>query len=407
MLKSKDNSSFLVFKVILLFACILDMGSVIGIFTPYNLIEIFTILLSLYLILKYKTPFLKGNILVGILFSFLFFIVSAIITSTQLINYKGFFLRIISAYFVICVFKGDTDDIRLHFIKVLKIVANLALINVILYIIFPSLFVRIENMGYSIYSFLFFFNCDSSVSTFGICRNPGLFWEPGVLQIPLNILIFNELIVEKKGFQKVLLPIISLLTTASTTGFGLLAIIIAYRMFFIHSASSRSEIRQIVLLLFLIPFLIPIMMENSEDKLKGDGSVSTAYRLNDLVLSGVIARQYPVLGIGYDEKKYKQISNNVTLNTYDNIDVGLDRGNSNSLSQVVIFFGLPAFLIFVTALYRQKIFPYKKLFFLLFMISVASEPLLVTTIMMLFLFSSILKKRPPIFKQDAPPLLFL
>lgn len=400
MSKSKQNLSFSRFKVTLLFACILDMGSVISIFAPYNLIEILTILLSLYLIFKYKTPFIKGNILAGILFSFLFFIASSIITSTPIINYKGFFLRIISAYFVICVFKSDTDDIRLHFIKVLKIVANLALINVILYVIFPPLFVRIENMGYSIYSFLFFFNCDSSVSTFGICRNPGLFWEPGVLQMPLNILIFNELVVEKKGFQKALLPIISLLTTASTTGLGLLAIIVAYRMIFIHNASTRTEIRQIFLLLFLIPFLIPIMMENSEDKLKGDGTVSTAYRLNDLVLSGVIARQYPVFGIGYDEIKYKKISNNISINTYDNIDVGLDRGNSNSLSQVVIFFGLPAFLLFVTALYKQKIFPYKKLFFLLFTISVASEPLLVTTIMMLFLFSSILKKKSQNFKQN-------
>ena len=379
-------------KVVFLFVCILNMGGVASVFLPFNILDIFIIIYSLFLIKKIRGSFIKGPIFSGIIFLYLFFVVSAVITSSSIINYKGFFLRIFSAYLVICAFKGDTDDIRTHLVKVFRIVAFLALINVVLYTLFPQLFIYIETDGYNTYTLGLIFNYLPTSKVFGLFdRNPGLFWEPGVLQMSMNMLIFNDMIVEKRGFQKVVVPIISLITTASTTGLGLFALIIAYRILFVHNASSSKSIRQILLLLVFLPLFIPIIHQNANDKFGGEGSISTAYRLNDLLLSGEIAKQHPFIGIGFDENKYKQMSNNISLNTYENYEIGLDRGNSNSLSQVIIYFGLPAFLLFLLALYKQKIFPHKKFFFFLFLISIASEPLLVTTMMMTFLFSSLLK----------------
>lgn len=379
-------------KVVFLFVCILNMGGVASVFLPFNILDIFIIIYSLFLIKKIRGSFIKGPIFSGIIFLYLFFVVSAVITSSSIINYKGFFLRTFSAYLVICAFKGDTDDIRTHLVKVFRIVAFLALINVVLYTLFPQLFIYIETDGYNTYTLGLIFNYLPTSKVFGLFdRNPGLFWEPGVLQMSMNMLIFNDMIVEKRGFQKVVVPIISLITTASTTGLGLFALIIAYRILFVHNASSSKSIRQILLLLVFLPLFIPIIHQNANDKFGGEGSISTAYRLNDLLLSGEIAKQHPFIGIGFDENKYKQMSNNISLNTYENYEIGLDRGNSNSLSQVIIYFGLPAFLLFLLALYKQKIFPHKKFFFFLFLISIASEPLLVTTMMMTFLFSSLLK----------------
>lgn len=386
------NKRISIFKVLLLFICILNMGGVASLVLPYNMIDFIPLFLSVgYLIVK-KQNLLKGKITSALLFCFILIFLSSIFTSTPLINYKGFFLRLTIAYLVLSVFAGKSEDVRLHFVACLKIIAILATINVILYIVVPFLYSPIViDDGYQTKTILYIFNYLSYSQLFGliIYRNQGVFWEPGVLQIPMNILVYNELVVEKKSVKRALIPIFVIITTLSTTGYFLLALIFVFR--FMILSKGRISFKQIASLSLLVLLFVPLLRENSHNKLQGEGVASTAYRLQDIALALSFAQEYPLIGIGFDSQKYQRISRGMSLQTYEGVDVSSERGNSNTISEVLVFFGIPLLIFFLIALYKQKIFPNKKMTFVVLVISLATEPLFVTTIIFLILLSATCK----------------
>ena len=73
---------------------------------------------------------------------------------------------------------------------------------------------------YTLFKFFFYLKNTHSFSVLGIefVRNQGIFWEPGVLQIFLNLILFIHLIHKKKRGIIFWMTIIALLTTFSTTG---------------------------------------------------------------------------------------------------------------------------------------------------------------------------------------------
>jgi hypothetical protein len=67
---------------------------------------------------------------------------------------------------------------------------------------------------------IFFYDTErAATSLYGLefCRNQGLFWEPGILQIFLNMFFFLEAFIIKKRKSLLLLTAIVVLTTYSTT----------------------------------------------------------------------------------------------------------------------------------------------------------------------------------------------
>ena len=105
----------------------------------------------------------------------------------------------------------------------------LAFLNFILFILFPNFFVEtidVEGSNYRVFTFFYIFNnlgVPYQIAGINFFRNQGVFWEPGILQIIINILIYYYLFEKNKSLKQISIPIFVLLTTASTTGMFLFA----------------------------------------------------------------------------------------------------------------------------------------------------------------------------------------
>ena len=94
---------------------------------------------------------------------------------------------------------------RLNFI--LKLIFFHSLLNFIAYFFVSDQLSEINSEYYSCktYAYLFYYASDeitlSVMNLFGVefCRNQGLFWEPGVLQIYLNLFFFLQAFILKKN----------------------------------------------------------------------------------------------------------------------------------------------------------------------------------------------------------------
>ena len=151
--------------------------------------------------------------------------------SEQSINKYGFhFLSLIIGIFFIVHFQNNrSEKIFLdRFYLVLKIIALHAAVNFILYFFIQNNLSDVISRDKDIYKtffHIFYYMPEKSVVSifnFEFCRNQGLFWEPGILQIYLNMLFFLEAFVFKKSKLLLLLASVLIITTYSTTGLILL-----------------------------------------------------------------------------------------------------------------------------------------------------------------------------------------
>ena len=108
---------------------------------------------------------------------------------------------------------------------ILKIVLYHALVSFVIYFFLKGSLIKLyggwENK-YIADSFYYLFYYDPEkykFSLFGIefVRNQCWFWEPGILQIFLNILLFIEGFVVKRNKRTIFLLIIAIITTYSTS----------------------------------------------------------------------------------------------------------------------------------------------------------------------------------------------
>ena len=153
---------------------------------------------------------------------------------------------------------------------------------------------------------LFFYTPSKGiVNVFGFefCRNQGFFWEPGILQIYLNMLFFLEAFVMKK--KKAILIFIAFLivTTYSTTGLMLLILqLIIY---------AKSEMKKnIIILPIVLALIIPIYLVfnlNIDSKIQGEKESSFQKRIFDLTQPLFIALENPLTGIGLDVFHFQEI----------------------------------------------------------------------------------------------------
>lgn len=107
--------------------------------------------------------------------------------------------------------------------------------------------------------------CVISVVTnpeYGIDRNFGIFREPGVYIVYLCLAILFELFSEKVNFKRVVLFIITILSTFSTAGFLVAGFIFAAFLFFSKNASTKQRVgfAGIVAVLFIV-----ILLNNGSD----------------------------------------------------------------------------------------------------------------------------------------------
>jgi len=238
----------------------------------------------------------------------------------------------------------------------------------------------------STFNYLFYYmpsRNELSIMGMLFCRNQGIFWEPGVLQIFLNLLFFIEAFVSKQKKSIIVwLTLLAIILTYSTTGIVILAIQLVV---FFWKQIRRNLLLAPIFLVLAIPFY-QLAQQNIEDKITGEGSTSANVRLYDLVQQVYISLDYPITGVGLDDQVYKikraEYALNIDLLEFE----ALEKGSSNSLLFMMAAGGIPFTLYLLYCLFKQTIVQQKKvLFFVLILLSFMSEPIMLKPFFLLFL----------------------
>ena len=324
--------------------------------------------------------------------------------SEQSINKYGFhFLSLIIGIFFIVHFQNNrSEKIFLdRFYFVLKIIALHAAVNFILYFFIQNNLSDVISRDKDVYKtffHIFYYMPEKSVVSifnFEFCRNQGLFWEPGILQIYLNMLFFLEAFVFKKSKLLLLLASVLIITTYSTTG---LILLLFQSFFYFKSSFKNKKVLAPILIILLIPIYL-VLSTNVKEKISGEREASFQKRMFDFTQPFFIALDYPLTGIGLDlvqfQKKRQEfyISSNRLQKINSSLGVQAkfettEKGSSNSIMFLLACTGFPTTIILLYMFYKQKIIKSKRYIWLILLtLSVISEPLLLRPFFFLFIIS--------------------
>lgn len=301
-----------------------------------------------------------------------------------------------SATFVVMYFNSSNNKNKFtdYLYIALLVVLFHSLINFFLYPLISGNLSSISNWHYECSSFLnlFFYNPQKysfDILGFSMVRNQGLFWEPGVLQVFLNILLFLSLFVRRFKLSIVGLISLAVLSTLSTTG-----LLIMILQFVVYSTTVvRKNILLLPLFIALLLGFYTLASLNLSDKILGDGATSFQVRFFDLVQPVLIAIDYPLTGVGLDDQRYIEVRNRIDYNLWiDGINFdSLEKGATNSIMFFLATTGFPATILLLWMIYRQTLISNnKKLFFVLMIFSLMTEPLLLKPFFFIFVISGVI-----------------
>lgn len=281
------------------------------------------------------------------------------------------------------------DDLH----PILKLMAFQAVLTPIAYILIPSYFytVRVFDTQYNTFYFLFTFH---EFQNFGALfkRPDGLFFEPGVFQIYLNLFLFLSLFVRRRSVFDVALATAAVLATQSTTGVVILVVQFAFAYFQWLRRADRSQ--KLGVFVFVPILLLPLgayVTYNVSEKFTGALKGSAEAREYDLRTGLSVALEQPLTGIGFDYEKYYDVASRVGYReaelSKENIT---ERGNTNGI--VVLFYslGFPLAFVFLAGLLRQRLFRPGLLMGAVATLSLTAESLSLTPFFLMMVFSGLL-----------------
>lgn len=156
---------------------------------------------------------------------------------------------------------------------------------------------------------------------FSVGRNSGVFWEPGGYQIFLNLaLIFSVLEharnASRQEWWKRIIFIITILTTKSTTGFALMAVICVAILRMALRNVQRQRNRALAWIAYCLAvagiFVWLFTSEAIQSKLFME-NISTTIRLKDFTESIQLLGQAPIYGIGVNTLTKDQLLKSVGI----------------------------------------------------------------------------------------------
>lgn len=239
------------------------------------------------------------------------------------------------------------------FIAALKVIAVISLIGFVFHSYIERMdFLPIMTTGESSYRVLFFTNVKCYVPG---NRNFGPFWEPGVYQLYLNWAVFWELRNQDKfKLFDIILFSLTILTTKSTAGVIILALIYLYYFLFVRikraengaASAKRGKAFLVVLLIAAIPVVL-----NSESLMRflfskifdflqnrnviDSGNISAYTRFYSVFANIDIIKRYPLFGIGIRNMKQA---------VWDSYEI---TSNTNSILAMPATYGIVSGLLYL------------------------------------------------------------
>lgn len=347
-----------------------------------------TIVLAIIFLRDFKVPYstnlLVTYLVISLMFGAVLFIhFIAVPFSNDPIAYIILYFRFIIIGLFFMHLKGRNIDFGLLFQGILKFIACHAIIGFILSFFVIRFVVNVNSEDLNSNTFLYAFFYNSSFNLFGLTvyRNQGLFWEPGILQIFMNILFFmSSFVFRNKRYQ--IIAAILILTTYSTTGIAILLLQFIVLLF----SGNMKRVQKVIIIVFLILVGLPVFVLNYTQKVnEGDTSssevTSSIMRVYDFAEGVNITGRYPLTGIGMSGDTYKSVKSSSAslLSGYSSefVDLIADRRSSNSIMYFLTRFGIPFVFAWFFLVYKQSLTKEKRwLFLLIIIISNLSEPLI-------------------------------
>ena len=140
-----------------------------------------------------------------------------------------------------------------------------------------------------------------------LIRSFGIFWEPGVFQMYLNLAIAYELFCKKKiRWKSVILLTVAVFMTFSTTGFIVLAWLFA--VYFLFGKKEQVTVKSAVAVVGLLALVIgsfwlidySYIGDTVLGKLANEDSGSTLARSASVFVNLEIFFDHPIFGVGMD-----------------------------------------------------------------------------------------------------------
>ena len=183
-------------------------------------------------------------------------------------------------------------------------------------------------------------------------RNCGIFWEPGVYQIYLNLaimlLIFEIVPIEKHRFERIILLSITLLTTQSSMGLLCFAITLFSASLLINDSINKVSLRIISFSMLVILLILEYRYSIIGYKLF-DGGGSFTSRIEDLRISLSITRSFPIFGTGLLREAgviWETHRSSLTANFWGKL------ANSNGLGACMFKMGIPFTVVHLSLLFK-------------------------------------------------------
>jgi len=392
------------FDSLIVFMLVMSSGGLLFVFNRNLLYGVFVAILSAsYFLMRNKILKINFNssiITLLILFGLLIINYLFAVNEQELNKYYYYFMVISVSVFSLMHFGDNKNRLLLSLYAVLRIIVVHSLLNFSFFFFIKDNLSVISSTYHECETFLnlFFYTTERGVITlFGLefCRNQGLFWEPGILQVFLNIFFFLNAFIFKKNRFMLALTAVAIVTTYSTTG---IALLLLQSLVYILKEMKDNKLLVLIFLFFTIP-VIMIFNLNVEEKVQGDKQASFQKRLFDLTQPFFIAVEYPLTGIGLDLNQFQKMREEFYFSSanldalqdqmgVDSKTVGTDKGSSNSIMFLFATMGFPTTIIFLFMFFNQQIIiDTKWLFMIIMLISVMSEPLLLRPFFFIFIAS--------------------
>lgn len=247
-------------------------------------------------------------------------------------TFSLFYKFILFELFALLIYK-ITDEGKNIELFIYKIIIGIAFITLLFYFLIEILKIKFPYTYIYIYRnyFEIFF---SYHYTMKIPRLSGLFWEPGMYQIYLNIALFLYVYMNKKNKFEFLVLLTSIVLTQSTAGYCIATVLIAVLIFKSKKISPDSKF-----FLFLICSLFAVIIVCCFVLLKKNATNyrggSYSLRTLDIINGFKVFMSSPVFGVGFGNEK--------PFMSHDMFE----RGSSNGLISLLYMTGIIGIIIFL------------------------------------------------------------
>lgn len=312
-------------------------------------------------------------------------------------EFPHFLFRFFISWLAVMCFSLSRLNAQHMLYRVLQVVGLHALACFFLQFVITPFLVQIELKDIlKIHTFLniFFYESTHELGGLELFRNQGLFWEPGVLTIYMNLLFYMSSFIKKNKITSVVSGFL-VLTTFSTTGI----ILLVMQLLVLYKSIIRKNFVYILPLTLISIPLIPLIVDNITSKFQEDNG-SFIVRSYDYLISLSIIRDHWLTGIGFGTEVYEQVQKASSI--FQSLSIIDTRRNSNSITALFVAFGIPLSLLALRFLFRQQLLSGNRwLVFLILFLGLNSEPLIFTGFFMFLIVSGAIGVRA---RQEAPTL---